>query len=617
MNLSAIDWAIVFAYFALSMGIGIVFTKKGGESVEEYFLSGRNVSWWLAGASMVATTFAADTPLVVTGFVFSNGVAGNWIWWNMLMSGMLTVFFFARLWRRAGVMTDVEFAELRYSGKPAAALRGFRALYLALPINLIILGWVTKAMIKILTISLGLHPVNVLGVSVSGEVIAVGICFVITVAYSTGAGMWAVLWTDLVQFVIKMSAVIVLAVYAVRAVGGMDKLKAGVATHFGSTTAGLSVLPVRWTDAGVAGYAWMPLLTLSVFLSVQWWAAWYPGAEPGGGGYVAQRIFSSKTERDGVLATLFFQVSHYALRPWPWIVTALAAVMLYPNGVGPTHDHEAAYVQAFVDLLPTPWRGFMMAGFAAAYMSTVGTQLNWGASYLVNDFYRRFLNKTAPDQHYVTVSRWATVILFLLSVIVTSKIDTVGSMWELLLALGSGTGLVLILRWYWWRINAWSEISAMIASFVVSVAAMALVRPRFPAGSPLVQSWVMLITVGVSTVVWLSVTYLTAPEPESKLEAFYEKVRPGGPGWRRISTRLGYPGETIPGGALAWTNWVAGIIAVYASLFGIGKIVFGELGAGIVLLVIAVVAFAWIAKAFREEDAGVRAQRDIVAATGD
>ena len=422
MNLSWIDWAIVVAYFALSMGIGVLFTKKGGESVEEYFLSGRNVSWWLAGASMVATTFAADTPLVVTGLVFNNGVAGNWLWWNMLMSGMLTVFFFARLWRRAGVMTDVEFAELRYSGKPAAALRGFRAVYLALPINLIILGWVTKAMIKILTISLGLHPVNVLGMNVSGEVIAVGICFVITVAYSTGAGMWAVLWTDLVQFVIKMSAVIILAVYAVRAVGGMDKMKTGLAAHYGSSDAALSVLPIQWTSSGIAGYAWMPLLTLSVFLSVQWWAAWYPGAEPGGGGYVAQRIFSSKTERDGVLATLFFQVAHYAIRPWPWIVTGLAAVLLYPAGVGATHDHEATYVQAFVDLLPTPWRGFMMAGFAAAYMSTVGTQLNWGASYLVNDFYRRFLNKTASDKHYVTVSRWATVILFLLSIVVTSQL---------------------------------------------------------------------------------------------------------------------------------------------------------------------------------------------------
>ena len=617
MNLSAIDWAIVFAYFALSMAIGILFTKKGGESVEEYFLSGRNVSWWLAGASMVATTFAADTPLVVTGLVFANGVAGNWIWWNMLMSGMLTVFFFARLWRRAGVMTDVEFAELRYSGKPAAMLRGFRALYLAIPINLIILGWVTKAMIKILTISLGLRTVNFLGMNISGEVIAVGICFLITVAYSTGAGMWAVLWTDLVQFVIKMSAVIILAVYAVRAVGGMSALKTGVAARFGSSDAALSVLPVQWADGGIAGYAWMPLLTLSVFLSVQWWAAWYPGAEPGGGGYVAQRIFSSKTERDGVLATLTFQVAHYALRPWPWIVTALAAVILYPNGVGPNNDHEAAYVQAYVDLLPTPWRGFMMAGFAAAYMSTVGTQLNWGASYLVNDFYRRFLNKAATERHYVTVSRWATVVLFLLSIVVTSMIDTVGAMWELLLALGSGTGLVLILRWYWWRVNAWSEISAMVASFVVSIGAMALVKSRMPAGSPLIQSYVMLITVVVSTIVWLSVTFLTAPEPEAKLEAFYQRVRPGGPGWRRISARLGYGRETIPGGALAWTNWLAGIVAVYASLFGIGKLVFGELGNGLVLLVIAAVAFGWIAKAFREEDAGERAQRDVVPAAGD
>src|SRR3954466_7246433 len=413
MTLTWIDWAIVVAYFALSAGIGLLFTKRGGESLSEYFLSGRNVTWWLAGASMVATTFAADTPLVVTGLVFSNGVAGNWLWWNMLMSGMLTVFFFARLWRRAGVITDVEFAELRYSGKPAAALRGFRAVYLALPINLIILGWVTKAMIKILTISLGLHPVTFAGFNISGEVIAVGICFVITVAYSTGAGMWAVLWTDLVQFVIKMSAVIILAVFAVRAVGGMDKLKAGLAAHYGNADAAISVLPVQHTADGIVGYAWMPLLTLAVFLSVQWWAAWYPGAEPGGGGYVAQRIFSSKTERDGVLATLFFNVAHYAIRPWPWIMTGLATVLLYPNGIGPTNDHEAAYVQAFVDLLPTPWRGFMMAGFAAAYMSTVGTQLNWGASYLVNDFYKRFLNKTATEKHYVKASRWATLFLFI------------------------------------------------------------------------------------------------------------------------------------------------------------------------------------------------------------
>ena len=598
MNLSAIDWAIVFAYFALSMGIGLVFTKKGGENIEEYFLSGRNVSWWLAGASMVATTFAADTPLVVTGIVFANGVAGNWLWWDFLMSGMLTVFFFARLWRRAGVMTDVEFAELRYSGKPAAALRGFRALYLAIPINLIILGWVTRAMIKILTISLGLRPVHIAGLTVSGDVLAVGICFIITVAYSAGAGMWAVLWTDLVQFVIKMSAVIILAIYAVRAVGGMDKLKAGLTAHFGNADAAISVLPVKMTPHGLEAYTWMPILALTVFLSVQWWAAWYPGAEPGGGGYVAQRIFSSKTERDGVLATLFFNVAHYAMRPWPWIITGLATVVLYPAGIGPTHDHEAAYVQAFVDLLPTPWRGFMMAGFAAAYMSTVGTQLNWGASYLVNDFYKRFINKAASEKHYVTVSRWSTVGLFLASIIVTMNLTTVEGAWKFLLALGSGTGLVLILRWYWWRINAWSEISAMIASFVVSILAITQLKPRFAEGDASADAWVMLTTVAVSTVVWLTVTFATSPEPDAKLDSFYQRVRPGGPGWRTVSRRLGYGDETIPGGALAWTNWLAGIIAVYSSLFGVGKILFGETTIGIVLLVVAGLAFTWIARAF-------------------
>jgi solute:Na+ symporter, SSS family len=605
MALTAIDWAIVAAYFILSVGIGLYFTKRGGESLNEYFLSGRKVSWWLAGASMVATTFAADTPLVVTGLVASHGVAGNWLWWNMLMSGMLTVFFFARLWRRAHVMTDVEFAEIRYSGRPAAALRGFRALYLAIPINLIILGWVTKAMIKILTISLGLRDVSFLGMNISGEVIAVGICFIITVAYSAGAGMWAVLWTDLVQFVIKMSAVIVLAVYSVRAVGGMDQLKAGLTTHFGSADAALSVLPVKIGPTGIEAYAWMPLLALAVFLSVQWWAAWYPGAEPGGGGYVAQRIFSARTERDGVLATLFFNVAHYAIRPWPWIITGLCTVLLYPNGIGPTHDREAAYVQAFVDLLPTPWRGFMMAGFAAAYMSTVGTQLNWGASYLVNDFYKRFLNRTASEKHYVSIGRWATVFLFLASAVVTHYLTTIEGAWKFLLALGSGTGLVLILRWYWWRINAWSEISAMIASLVVSVTAISLIKPRFPAGDLRADAWVMLVTVAVSTVVWLGVTFATKPEPDRVLEAFYRRVRPGGPGWAMVSERAGFGRESIPGGALAWTNWIAGIVAVYASLFGIGKLVLGDVGEGLVMLVIAVAAFSWIARSFREEPAAL------------
>jgi Na+/proline symporter len=602
MNLTVVDWAIVASYFLLSAGIGFAFTKKGGESLTEYFISGRAVPWWLAGASMVATTFAADTPLVVTGLVFEHGVAGNWLWWNMLMSGMLTVFFFARLWRRAHVMTDVEFAEVRYSGKPAAALRVFRALYLAIPINLIILGWVTRAMIKILTISLGLHPVQLFGATVSGEVVAVFICFVITMAYSVAAGMWAVLWTDLVQFVIKMTAVIVLAVFAVKAVGGMEVMKTKLAEHYGSETAALSVLPISFTANGIVAYAWMPILTLAVFLGVQWWAAWYPGAEPGGGGYVAQRIFSARSERDGVLATLSFQVAHYALRPWPWIITGLATVILYPGGVGPKGDHEAAYVQAFVDLLPTPWRGFMMAGFAAAYMSTVATQLNWGASYLVNDVYRRFMNTSASEKHYVTVSRWATILLFLASTLVTWQLSSVEGAWKFLLAIGAGTGLVLILRWYWWRINAWSEISAMLASFAISGICFATVPGRwFPASDPRTDSVIMLITVALSTVVWLAVTFMTSPEQASILESFYRRVRPGGPGWARVSEQIGLGREPIPGGALAWTNWIAGIVAVYSTLFGIGKVVFGQIGTGLILLVIAVIAFSWIARAFRSE----------------
>jgi Na+/proline symporter len=601
MTLSAIDWAIVFAYFALSTVIGLVFTKRGGESLNEYFLSGRQVPWWLAGAAMVATTFAADTPLVVTGLVAAHGVAGNWLWWNFVMSGMLTVFFFARLWRRANVMTDVEFAEIRYHGKPAAFLRGFRAIYLAIPINLIILGWVTRAMIKILTISLGISPY-----------LAVGICFGVTVLYAVAAGLWAVLWTDLIQFVIKMSAVIVLAIYAVDAVGGIDVLKEQVARHFGTETAALSVLPVRLTENGLEAYSWMPILALGVFLSVQWWAAWYPGAEPGGGGYVAQRIFSAKTERDGVLATLFFQVAHYALRPWPWIVTGLATVILYPT----LQDREAGYVHAFVDLLPTPWRGFMLAGFAAAYMSTVGTHLNWGASYLVNDFYKRFIKPQATDKHYVAVSRGATVFLFLASIAVTSQLSSVEQAWKFLLGLGAGTGLVLILRWYWWRINAWSEISSMVASFLVStylfgvpnrIASWFGATSLFPVpgvvaqGGPSGDAWIMIITVAVSTVVWLGVTFATSPEPDAVLQSFYRRVRPGGPGWTRVSRAIGYGREPIPGGALAWSNWIAGIVAVYATLFGIGKVIFGDLVLGAVFLVTAALAFAWIARSFRRD----------------
>jgi len=377
----------------------------------------------------------------------------------------------------------------------------------------------------------------------------------------------------------------------------MDSLIAGVSRHFGSETAALSVLPVRMTPNGLEAYAWMPLLALGVFLSMQWWAAYYPGAEPGGGGYVAQRIFSAKTERDGVLATLFFQVAHYALRPWPWIVTGLATVLMYPT----LEDKEAGYVHAFVDLLPTPWRGFMLAGFAAAYMSTIGTHLNWGASYLVNDFYKRFVKQNAPDKHYVNVGRIATVFLFLASIAVTSQLSSVEKAWKFLLAMGAGTGLVLILRWYWWRISAWSEVSAMVVSFLVSLVFMRVIPPRFAAGDPNADAWIMIGTVAVTTVAWVTATFLTKPEPDSTLDAFYRRVRPGGPGWRRVSERLGYGRETIPGGALAWTNWIAGIIAVYSTLFGLGKLVFGDVTRGAVLMVVAAAAFAWIARSFRSD----------------
>ncbi|HEU5090833.1 MAG TPA: sodium:solute symporter family protein, partial [Roseiflexaceae bacterium] len=385
-----LDWIIVGAYFALSAGIGLAYTKRAGKSVSEFFVSGRSLPWWLAGTSMVATTFAADTPLAVTGMVAQNGVAGNWLWWNMVMSGILTVFFYAHLWRRAHVLTDVEFAELRYSGKPAVALRVFRALYMALPINLIIMGWVNLAMIKILDVVLGVDPLQ-----------AFLLMFAVTMVYSVLSGLWGVVVTDFFQFIIAMGGSIVLAVYAVLEVGGIGQLKARLPEHFGNTEAALSILPA-------AGASWMPLTAFLAYLSVQWWATSYPGAEPGGGGYIAQRIFSARSERDGLLATLWFNIAHYAIRPWPWILTALCVVVLYPG----LDDPATGYLRAVVDLLPTGLKGLLVAAFAAAYMSTISTQLNWGASYLINDLYLRFVNPNPKHRKVVLLSRVATVLVF-------------------------------------------------------------------------------------------------------------------------------------------------------------------------------------------------------------
>ncbi len=578
MTLTASDWLIIAAYFVASAVIGLAYTRRASESLTEYFVSGRALPWWLAGTSMVATTFSADTPLVVAGLVARYGVAGNWLWWNGAISGILTVFFFARLWRRAGVLTDLEFAELRYGGKPAAALRGFRALYLALPVNLIIMGWVTRAMVTVLEISLQINAWQ-----------AAILLFAVTAGYTIFSGLWGVVVTDTFQFVVKMGGVIALAVLAVRSVGGLDVLTQRSAEHFGSYEAAFGVIPP--TDK-----AWLPVSTLVVFLAVQWWATWYPGAEPGGGGYVAQRILAAKDERHGLLATLWFNIAHYALRPWPWILVGFVALLRYPNLANP----EEGYVRVMVDILPSPMKGLLLATFAAAYMSTIGTHLNWGASYLVNDVYLRFLNPSAGRRAQVIASRVATVVLMLFSLVVMAYLKSVEQGWKLLIGLGAGTGLVFILRWYWWRINAWSEISAMAASLVTSVL---LWHAHVDAANTSSRDYAiaMLINVGVTTAVWLTTTLVTAPESPQTLEKFYRQVRPGGTGWRRVSKRLGFADDSIPGGALSWVNWIAGVVAVYASVFGVGALVTGNRGTGLLDLALAIGAFALIQRNLRND----------------
>ncbi|MBU6402790.1 MAG: Na+:solute symporter, partial [Verrucomicrobia bacterium] len=409
MQLTFQDWTVIVAYFVFNLLIGLWYRRRATTSTAEFFVGGRKVRWWLAGTSMVATTFAADTPLAVTGLVAAHGIAGNWLWWNMLLSNMLTVFFFARLWRRAGVLTDVELAELRYGGKPAAFLRGFRALYLGLPVNCIILGWVNLAMVKILMVIFPVTKLQALGL--------VLLIMVVTAGISAIAGLWGVLVTDLFQFVLKMGMVIVLAYFAVAAVGGMSGLLTKLAALDAARNAAHGGQGSILSFTPDIGSAWMPWVTFLVYIGVVWWATWYPGSEPGGGGYVAQRIFSAKDERHSVLATLWFSIAHYAVRPWPWILTALASLVLYPH----LQDKESGFVRTIMDphVFPTALRGLMIAAFAAAYMSTVGTQLNWGASYLVNDFYRRFLRRHHNEAHYVRVSQGATILLMLLSCVVT------------------------------------------------------------------------------------------------------------------------------------------------------------------------------------------------------
>jgi Na+/proline symporter len=580
MNLSLLDWTVIGAYFLFNLGIGLYYARRASGSTSEFFLSGRNVPWWLAGTSMVATTFAADTPLAVTGFVAKNGIAGNWLWWNFVMSGMLTVFLYARLWRRAGVMTDIEFAELRYSGKPAAFLRGFRALYLGLPINCIILGWVNLAMVKILEITLGVNK--------RGAIMIVIGMLLFTAFYTAISGLWGVLVTDLFQFALKMGMVIVLAILAVNAVGGIDGLKSQISAMDAAAGAGSRLAFFPEYDS-----AWMPAITLFVYLGVIWWSTWYPGAEPGGGGYVAQRIFSAKNEKHGLLATLWFNIAHYALRPWPWILTALASLILYPTLV----DKESGYIKTLLDpnVFPTYLRGFMLAAFAAAYMSTIGTQLNWGASYVINDFYRRFIQREASEKHYVIASQVVTVLLMIASLIVTFYMESIGGAWKLLLVTGAGTGTVLLLRWFWWRINAWSEVSAMICAAIVSVFLQLVLK--WDSDRPVDFAYLMIVTVGLTSVVWIVVTMFTKPEPVEKLVGFYRRVRPEGPGWTNIAARAELSAEHAQGRlSLQIMNWILGCALIYGSLFGIGKLIFKEWGAGLLFLLVAIVAGVLISR---------------------
>ena len=588
LTLAASDWAAIVGYLLITLFLGLYFRGRSGKSTEDYFVSGRNVSWWLAGTSMVATTFAADTPLVVTGLVYANGVAGNWLWWSFLPSGMMTVFLFARLWRRSGLITDVQFAEMRYSGKPAAFLRGFRAVYLGLLMNCLILGWVTKAMVNIISTSMGISDFKAL-------LICVFFLMPFTGIYVSLGGLWGVLWTDLFQFVLKMAIVISVAWYGVRAVGGMPQLLAKLAERRAALGSGASDITALLPDfsRGLTGEAlWtLPVITFVVHLAVQWWAFWYPGAEPGGGGYIAQRIFSAKDERNGLLSVLWFNLAHYALRPWPWILTALVAVILYPNLAQP----ERGFMLVAIHQTPHALLGILLAGFMAAFMSTVATQLNWGSSYLIEDFYRRFLKKEGSESHFVNASRLATAFLVLAAAAVAWQLTSVSAGWKIVLELGAGTGGVYLLRWYWWRVNAWSEISAMLAAMTTTLALHsstlwnALIgRPQpFSGSDPVIFAKTTLCTTGITTLVWVAVTLFTAAEPNDTLIRFYTKVRPQITGWQPIAKLAGEVQVTRDLGSNL-LSWILGCVLIYSALFSIGKLCFGFYLEGLLLAVLAI-----------------------------
>ena len=613
MPLTWTDWLVIAGYLLINLAIGIYYRRRAGGNTEEFFISGRAVSWWLAGTSMVATTFAADTPLFVSGVIATQGIAGNWIWWSACLGGMLTVFFFARYWRRSEILTDVELTEIRYSGNPAAFLRGFKAIYLGLIMNCLILGWVTNAMISIISVLLGpmIREGRVLQLALGGHVLlsytlgkpehtALLICVLILIPftgiYTSIGGLWGVLVTDLFQFILKMGMVIVLAWVAVVKIGGMQALRLRLqvveqARHVAGqqTSNPLAFFPDFHLGIASSALWTLPVLTFLTYLGVQWWSAWYPGAEPGGGGYVAQRMFCARDEKNSLGATLWFNIAHYALRPWPWIITGLVALAVY-SPAGGLHPNAAfaanpqqGYVMVLRDYLPPALRGVMIAAFLAAFMSTLGTQLNWGVSYLVNDLYRRFLARDRSERHYVAIGRFFTIVLVLISGYVASQLTSIGQGWQIVLELGIGTGAVYILRWYWWRINAWSEIVAMIVAAVVTVL---LHRISFSGNDAVVFAKTSLITAGCTTLAWVVATFMTPAEPDEKLLSFYRRVHPTIYGWKRVAALAPDMAEVRDLGNNAF-DWVMGCVMVYGTLFGIGKIIFGAWVTGLLLLVCA------------------------------
>ncbi|ARS35357.1 sodium:solute symporter family protein [Pontibacter actiniarum] len=566
MHLDLIDWIVMGAFALITLVIGISYTGKASGSMANFFLGGRNLPWWIAGTSMVATTFAADTPLAVTELVAQSGISGNWLWWNMLLGGLLTTFFFARLWRRAGIITDLEFIELRYSGKPASFLRGFRSIYLGIFMNSLIIGWVNVALMSIIEVFFEVPK--------GEQLIYVGIAMVIVVAYSSMSGLLGVAITDVIQFVIAIVGCIILAYLVIDSeqIGGIAGLKEKL------PPATLDYFPNVGSGSEIGQTLTLSLGAFLAFTTAQWWASWYPGNEPGGGGYIAQRMMSTKNEKHALYATLFFQIGHYCIRPWPWILVALAAVVLYPN-LGPGNE-KLGYVMAMKDFLPPGLKGLLLVAFFAAYMSTISTQLNWGASYIINDFYARFIKPDAGQKELVTASRITTLLLMIVSLAVTTQITSIAAVWKFIMEAGAGLGLVLILRWYWWRINAWSEIAATIAPFIGYGVAKYVIGWEFPDS--------FFLTVGFTTVAWIVATYVTRPTPKEKLQAFYEKIQPDG-AWAPVRKSLGLPKPKTKVYHLL-VAWIAAVVMVYSTLFLIGDLIFQNYPRFAMWLVSAVVA---------------------------